>query len=90
MDEFHYSEYSKTRNTAMAYKNKSLLLKSGKSTRTLTESETSELMAIGVIHKGFITIKFKTEKEGLIKANKFKRLARNPSIQLNVKFEKIV
>ena len=90
MKNYYSDEYISTRNTAMAHKNKNIMLKSGKSTRKLNEAETAELMDIGVIHKGFIIIKFKTDKEGIAKANKFKRLAENPSMQLNVKFEKIV
>lgn len=41
------------------------------------------------IHNADLIIKFKTDAERLRLANKFKKLVINPSIKLNIKFEKI-
>ena len=68
---------------------KSLCTKTGL-TRVLTEKQTADMMAIGELHRGNVLIKFKTEKEGYILARKYIRLAKNPSIKLTVKFEKII
>ena len=64
-------------------------LKTG-NTRALTQTQVPEMMSIGVIHKGVITIKFKKDSEGLRLAKKYAKLAKNPSIALTVKFEKII
>lgn len=59
-------------------------------TKSLTQSQVAKMMSIGVIHKGIVTIKFKTNSEGLRLAKKYAKLAKNPSIALTVKFEKII
>lgn len=68
--------------------NKSLCTKTGL-TRALTQSQVAELMYIGPVHKGDIIVEFKTDSEGVKLAKKYARLAKNPSIQLNVTFKKI-
>ena len=72
----------------MVNKYNSLLTKAD-STRALKKSEIARMMYKGVVHKGDIVVKFKTDAEGLRLAKKYKRLADNPSIQMNVTFLKV-
>ena len=88
VDVFNNVKQLKIRNTAYSYRNKSLLTKAG-STRVLKESEIARMMYKGIVHKGDIVVKFKTDAEGLRLAKKYAKLANNPSIQMNVTFMKV-
>jgi len=73
--------------------NKSLMLKSGKITRNLTEKEAGELIAEA--QKGNfqgsanVVIEFSSDAAANKLAKSFSRLANNPSFKLDVTFKRI-
>jgi hypothetical protein len=80
-----YAFFDDNQRTAYAYRKKTIKSK-------LSLQEITQLMVNcdnQPIHSGDIVIKFKTDTEGLRLANKFKSLVNNPTIKLNIKFEKI-
>lgn len=83
-----YKLIQEQRRIANSYRNKSLTTKTSL-TRVLKEKDIAEMMYVEPIHKGNVIIKFKTDAEGLRLAKKYKRLAENPSIQMNVTFLKV-
>lgn len=83
-----YRLIQEQRRIANSYKNKPLTTKTGL-TRALKERDVAEMMYIGPIHNGDVVVKFKTDVEGLRLAKKYKKLADNPSIQMNVTFMKV-
>lgn len=72
---------------ATSYRNKSLLTKTGLTT-VITEVNLTRLFEANKSY-GNIIVEFKTDKEGVRLANKYRRLANNPSIEMNVTFKKI-
>lgn len=79
---------------------KGLMLKSGKTTRPLSKKELNKLLAekssaivngVDLDYQAHViaVVRFKTESDGLKQARKFKRLAENPLVKLEIKFEKI-
>jgi len=79
---------------------KGLMLKSGKTTKPLSKKQLDVLLAekssamehgVDLDYRAHViaVVRFKTESDGLKQARKFKRLAENPLVKLEIKFEKI-
>ena len=69
----------------------SLILKNG-NTRVLSREQKKLIINLyggSPPNKGEVVIEYKTEKEGLALARKYKALADNPLIQLKITFKKL-